>query len=55
MWGPIFDAGGFGLVSSEQEYDNLLNDLTKEWDDGPDVFKDRTVVYAMLKSLLFEP
>ncbi|KAK0451637.1 hypothetical protein EV421DRAFT_1898576 [Armillaria borealis] len=46
MRGPIFEAGGFGLVSSEQEYDDLLIDLTKEWDDGPDVFEDWTVVYA---------
>lgn len=46
MRGPIFEAGGFGLVSSEQEYDDLLDGLTKEWDDGPDVFEDWTVVYA---------
>ncbi|PBK66264.1 hypothetical protein ARMSODRAFT_355276 [Armillaria solidipes] len=51
MRGPIFEAGGFGLVSSEQEYDDLLNDLTKEWDDGPDVFEDWTVVYAQKASV----
>ncbi|KAK0223751.1 hypothetical protein IW262DRAFT_852769 [Armillaria fumosa] len=50
MWGPIFEAGGFGLVSSEQEYDDLLDDLTKEWDDGPDVF-EWTVVYAQKPSI----
>ncbi|KAK0194317.1 hypothetical protein F5146DRAFT_1184312 [Armillaria mellea] len=51
MRGPIFEAGGFGLVPSEQEYDDLLNDLTKEWDDRPDVFEDWTVVYAQKRGL----
>ncbi|KAK0194307.1 hypothetical protein F5146DRAFT_429696 [Armillaria mellea] len=51
MRGPIFEAGGFGLVSSEQEYDDLLNDATKEWDDGPDVSEDWTVVYAQKSSI----
>ncbi|KAK0205277.1 hypothetical protein DFS33DRAFT_754745 [Desarmillaria ectypa] len=46
MRGPIFEADGFGLVSSEQEYDDLLGGLTKEWDDGPDICEDWTVVYA---------
>ncbi|KAG7451631.1 uncharacterized protein BT62DRAFT_438230 [Guyanagaster necrorhizus] len=46
MRGPIFEADGFGLVSSEYEYDNLLDGLTKEWDDGPDIYEDWTVVYA---------
>ncbi|KAK0469235.1 S-adenosyl-L-methionine-dependent methyltransferase, partial [Desarmillaria tabescens] len=46
MRGPIFDANGFGLVSSEREYDDLLDGLTKEWDDGPNIYEDWTVVYA---------
>ncbi|KAK0236449.1 hypothetical protein EDD85DRAFT_954302 [Armillaria nabsnona] len=49
MRGPIF---GFGLVSSEQEYDDLLNDLTKEWDDRPDVFEDWTVADDMAQVFL---
>ncbi len=30
MCGPIFKADGFGLVSSEREYDDLLDGLAKE-------------------------
>ncbi|KAK0236454.1 hypothetical protein EDD85DRAFT_929003 [Armillaria nabsnona] len=51
MRGPIFEVGGFWLVTSEQEYDDLLNDLTKERDDGPNVFEDWTVVYAQKPSV----
>lgn len=48
MRGPIFKADGFGLVSSEQEYDDLLDGLAKEWDNGRAVSasKDWTAIYA---------
>ncbi|KAF7322506.1 hypothetical protein HMN09_00029100 [Mycena chlorophos] len=32
---PILKAGGFGVVSSEEEYDTLLSDIEAEWDDMP--------------------
>ncbi len=35
--GPLFEAGGLGLVSSEQEYDYLIACVRKEWDDGQEV------------------
>ncbi len=48
MRGPIFKADGFGLVSSEREYDDLLDGLAKEWDNGRGVSasKDWTAIYA---------
>ncbi|KAF8205700.1 hypothetical protein K438DRAFT_1964115 [Mycena galopus ATCC 62051] len=30
---PVLEAGGFGYVTSEAEYDELLNGLEKEWED----------------------
>lgn len=32
---PVLDAGGFGYVTSEAEYDELLTGLEKEWDEIP--------------------
>jgi SAM-dependent methyltransferase len=32
---PVLEAGGFGYVTSEAEYDELLNGLEKEWDEIP--------------------
>jgi hypothetical protein len=32
---PVLEAGGFGCVTSEAEYDELLNGLEKEWDEIP--------------------
>jgi len=32
---PILKAGGFGGVSSEEEYDALLEGLEREWDETP--------------------
>ncbi len=48
MRGPIFKADGFGLVSSEREYDGLLDGLAKEWDNGRGVSasRDWTAIYA---------
>ncbi|KAJ7172243.1 S-adenosyl-L-methionine-dependent methyltransferase [Mycena filopes] len=37
---PVLQAGGFGYVSSEAEYDALLEGLEKEWDDIPGSEKD---------------
>ncbi|KAK0236464.1 S-adenosyl-L-methionine-dependent methyltransferase [Armillaria nabsnona] len=53
MRGPIFKADGFGLVSSEREYDDLLDGLAKEWDNGRGVSasKDWTEIYAQKPSL----
>ncbi|KAK0432275.1 hypothetical protein EV421DRAFT_1850009 [Armillaria borealis] len=40
--------GGLGLVSSEQEYDDLIACVTKEWDNGQEVSasEELTVMYA---------
>ncbi|SJK99571.1 uncharacterized protein ARMOST_02879 [Armillaria ostoyae] len=48
MRGPIFEGGGLGLVSSEQEYDDLIACVTKEWDNGQEVSAstELTVIYA---------
>ncbi|KAK0216774.1 S-adenosyl-L-methionine-dependent methyltransferase [Armillaria nabsnona] len=48
MRGPIFDGGGLGLVSSEQEYDDLIACVTKEWDNGQEISAsaEMTVMYA---------
>ncbi|KAK0193400.1 S-adenosyl-L-methionine-dependent methyltransferase [Armillaria mellea] len=48
MRGPIFEGGGFGLVSSEQEYDDLITCAAKEWDNGSEVSASEklTVMYA---------
>jgi hypothetical protein len=32
---PILQAGGYGYVSSEEEYDGLLEGLEREWDEIP--------------------
>ncbi len=29
---PVLRSGGFGLVSSEEEFDALIDDVEKEWD-----------------------
>ncbi|KAK0193398.1 S-adenosyl-L-methionine-dependent methyltransferase [Armillaria mellea] len=48
MRGPIFEGGGFGVVSSEQELDDLIACVGKEWDNGREVSasKELTVMYA---------
>ncbi|KAK0193396.1 S-adenosyl-L-methionine-dependent methyltransferase [Armillaria mellea] len=48
MRGPIFKGGGFGLLSSEQEYDDLIASVTEEWDNGQEVSasKELVVMYA---------
>jgi len=33
---PVLDAGGFGLVHSEEEFDQLLKDVEKEWEETPE-------------------
>ncbi|KAK0214041.1 S-adenosyl-L-methionine-dependent methyltransferase [Armillaria fumosa] len=48
MCGPIFEGGYLGLVSSEQEYDDLIACVRKEWDNGREVSasKELTAMYA---------
>ncbi|KAK0193375.1 hypothetical protein F5146DRAFT_1221009 [Armillaria mellea] len=48
MRGPIFEGGGLGLVSSEQELDDLIASVGKEWDNGREVSasKGLTMMYA---------
>ncbi|KAK0467083.1 S-adenosyl-L-methionine-dependent methyltransferase [Desarmillaria tabescens] len=46
--GPILQGGGFGLVSSKEDFDNFLESLAKEWNNGEEAFVTQpwTVVYA---------
>jgi SAM-dependent methyltransferase len=32
---PVLEAGGYGQVTSEEEYDALLEGLAREWDETP--------------------
>ncbi|KAJ7905834.1 S-adenosyl-L-methionine-dependent methyltransferase [Mycena olivaceomarginata] len=43
---PVLEAGGFGYVSSEAEYDELLAGLEKEWDEIPGSEKDFIITWA---------
>ncbi|KAK0222795.1 S-adenosyl-L-methionine-dependent methyltransferase [Armillaria nabsnona] len=46
--GPLFEGGDLGLVSSEQEYDDLIACVRKEWDNGQEVSAstELTMMYA---------
>ncbi|KAJ7745375.1 hypothetical protein B0H16DRAFT_1856372 [Mycena metata] len=43
---PVLQAGGFGYVSSEAEYDALLEGLEKEWDEIPGTEKELIIFWA---------
>ncbi|TFK48526.1 S-adenosyl-L-methionine-dependent methyltransferase [Heliocybe sulcata] len=43
---PILKAGGLGYVSSEEEYDQWMDDMAKEWDDREGTTVDVCVCYA---------
>lgn len=43
---PVLDAGGFGYIHSEEEYDNLVEAVAKEWDDNPGTSAKIVTVYA---------
>ncbi|KAJ7074792.1 S-adenosyl-L-methionine-dependent methyltransferase [Mycena amicta] len=43
---PVLQAGGFGVVSSEAEYDALIEGLEREWDDVPGAEKEFIVFWA---------
>ncbi|KAJ6597238.1 S-adenosyl-L-methionine-dependent methyltransferase [Mycena vulgaris] len=43
---PVLKAGGYGLVSSEAEYDELLEGLEKEWDEVPGTEKEFIIFWA---------
>ncbi|KAJ6597204.1 S-adenosyl-L-methionine-dependent methyltransferase [Mycena vulgaris] len=43
---PVLEAGGYGLVSSEAEYDELLEGLEKEWDEVPGTEKEFMIFWA---------
>ncbi|KAJ6548614.1 S-adenosyl-L-methionine-dependent methyltransferase [Mycena capillaripes] len=43
---PILNAGGYGYVSSEAEYDALLEGLEKEWDEVPGTEKEFIIFWA---------
>ncbi|KAF8984990.1 hypothetical protein BDQ17DRAFT_1496350, partial [Cyathus striatus] len=43
---PILDAGGFGMVDSEEEFDLLLANFCDELDETPDSFIRWFVIYA---------
>ncbi|KAJ7047079.1 S-adenosyl-L-methionine-dependent methyltransferase [Mycena alexandri] len=43
---PVLQAGGFGYVSSEAEYEALLQGLQKEWDEIPGSKKEVIIFWA---------
>ncbi|KAJ7685451.1 S-adenosyl-L-methionine-dependent methyltransferase [Mycena polygramma] len=43
---PALEAGGFGYVNSEAEYDALLEGLAKEWDEIPGSEKEFIITWA---------
>lgn len=42
----IVSAGGFGVVKSLEEYDKLIDDLEKEWDEREGFVSEFHIVYA---------
>jgi len=43
---PVLDGGGFGYIHSEEEYDDLLEAVAKEWDENPGSSAKIVTVYA---------
>ncbi|KAJ7219561.1 S-adenosyl-L-methionine-dependent methyltransferase [Mycena pura] len=43
---PVLQAGGYGLVSSEAEFDALVEGLAKEWEEAPGCDKEFIVFWA---------
>ncbi|KAJ7632924.1 S-adenosyl-L-methionine-dependent methyltransferase [Roridomyces roridus] len=43
---PVLQAGGYGVVASEAEYDVLLEGLEKEWELGPGLKQDFVIFWA---------
>ncbi|KAF7363551.1 S-adenosyl-L-methionine-dependent methyltransferase [Mycena sanguinolenta] len=43
---PVLEAGGFGYVTSEAEYDELLDGLAKEWDEIPGIEWEIIITWA---------
>ncbi|KAK7018256.1 S-adenosyl-L-methionine-dependent methyltransferase [Favolaschia claudopus] len=44
--GPILEAGGFGQVTTEAEYDALVEGVMKEWDDIPGTRRPFEIYWA---------
>ncbi|KAJ6502256.1 S-adenosyl-L-methionine-dependent methyltransferase [Mycena sanguinolenta] len=43
---PVLEAGGYGYVTSEAEYDQIADGLAKEWDEIPGSDKDFIITWA---------
>ncbi|KAF8205710.1 S-adenosyl-L-methionine-dependent methyltransferase [Mycena galopus ATCC 62051] len=43
---PVLEAGGLGVVTSEAEYDELVDGLEKEWDEIPGTEKEFIIIWA---------
>ncbi|OBZ66959.1 hypothetical protein A0H81_13343 [Grifola frondosa] len=43
---PILKAGGLGFVSSEAEFDEMMDAMEKEWDDTPGAEFNFFIIYA---------
>ncbi|KAJ7444842.1 S-adenosyl-L-methionine-dependent methyltransferase [Mycena latifolia] len=43
---PVLKAGGYGFVTSEAEYDELLDGLEREWDEVPGTEKEFIIFWA---------
>ncbi|KAK0493946.1 hypothetical protein EDD18DRAFT_1402895 [Armillaria luteobubalina] len=51
MRGPLFEGGGLGLVLSEQEYNDLIACVGKEWDNGREVSASKEVMAMYAQKL----
>jgi hypothetical protein len=43
---PILQAGGYGVVQSEKEFDDLLDAVEAEWEQTPDAYMEFFVFTA---------
>ncbi|KAF7328483.1 S-adenosyl-L-methionine-dependent methyltransferase [Mycena venus] len=43
---PVLNAGGYGMVSTESEYDTLLEGMQKEWDETPGTKKEFVICWG---------
>lgn len=43
---PVLEAGGYGKIATESEYDALIQGLEKEWEEIPGTKKEFVIFWA---------
>jgi hypothetical protein len=43
---PVLNAGGYGVVQTEKEFDDLLDAVEAEWEQTPDAYMEFFVFTA---------